>query len=98
MSRYNTVEIMRTSLLPDNKKMVKSLQTKLHREIPTRDSDFFLITQMGDRLDLLALQYYGDSSLWWYIALANDGLFSVNLEPNISIRVPGDTAYVDSIF
>ena len=28
-------------------------------------------TQIGTRLDKLAERYYGDSTLWWDIALAN---------------------------
>ncbi|MEJ2862570.1 tail protein X [Actinomycetospora flava] len=28
----------------------------------------------GDRLDLLAARYYGDSTAWWRIAEANDAL------------------------
>ena len=45
------------------------------------------MTQFGDRFDVLANQYYGDSSLWWYIAQANH-LNSMNIEPGTSLRIP----------
>ncbi|HEX7839009.1 MAG TPA: tail protein X [Kofleriaceae bacterium] len=38
------------------------------------------IVTAGDRLDLLALQYYNDDRLWWRILDANPGLlFGVDL-------------------
>lgn len=52
-------------------------------------SDVYIITQHGDRLDLLANEYYGDPSLWWYIALANSLLpTSYAIEPNTKLRIP----------
>lgn len=40
--------------------------------IPLRDDDIYVATETGDRLDTLANQFYGDSSLWWIIASANN--------------------------
>ena len=39
--------------------------------IPLQFSDNYVITTIGDRFDLLAQQYYNDSSLWWIISIAN---------------------------
>ena len=47
-------------------------RTKIYPNIPLRDSDIYAVTQTGDRLDTLAHQFYGDSSLWWIIATANN--------------------------
>ena len=50
-------------------------------------------TNNGDRLDLLAEEFYGDSSLYWVIASANpentrnDSFF---LNAGIQIRIPSD--------
>jgi nucleoid-associated protein YgaU len=46
-------------------------------------------TESGDRLDLLAQEYYGDTSLWWVIARANklDG-DSWILEPGQQLQIP----------
>ena len=40
--------------------------------IPLRDSDLFIYPKVGERLDLLAHKFYGDSNLWWIIAKANE--------------------------
>lgn len=40
-------------------------------EIPFSEEDIYVITTDGDRLDNLAYEYYGDSSLYWVISTAN---------------------------
>ena len=95
MGRYDESRIMVSSLLPENKQSVRSYQTTIYKEIPKRDSDIYVITQHGDRLDNLAAQFYQDATLWWYIAQAND-LISINVEPNTSLRIPSDLSYVDT--
>ena len=53
------------------------------------NDDVYIITVIGDRLDILADEYYGDPSLWWYIALANSILpTSYAIEPNTRLRIP----------
>ena len=44
----------------------------LYPNIPLRDDDVYVMTEMGDRLDTLAFQYYQDPTLWWIIASANN--------------------------
>ena len=39
--------------------------------IPERESDMYFFTKAGDRLDLLAYEFYKDVSLWWVLAAAN---------------------------
>lgn len=57
--------------------------------IPYGEDDIYILTTVGDRYDQLAQQFYGDSSLWWIIASANnskrDGLI---VEPGIQLRIP----------
>ena len=43
----------------------------LYPKIPIKNSDVFITPTYGDRLDILANDYYGDTSLWWIIAQAN---------------------------
>ena len=43
----------------------------LYPKIPIKNSDVFITPTYGDRLDVLANDYYGDTSLWWIIAQAN---------------------------
>ena len=47
---------------------------------------------MGDRLDQLANQFYGDVNFWWYIAKAN-GLKFMTLPPGTRLRIPATTEY-----
>ena len=81
MSRYENTRINK------NKKNVKHLQTTIYGSIPENDNDIYVIAQMGDRLDNLATQFYGDASLWWYIAKAN-GLSDFRVEAGTSLRIP----------
>jgi len=47
-------------------------RSKIYPDIPLKDTDIYVATETGDRLDTLAYQYYNDSSLWWIIASANN--------------------------
>ena len=62
-------------------------------EIPLSIDDIYVITNDGDRLDLLANQFYQDVDMWWIIATANPGIVkrdTFNLKPGLEIRVPTD--------
>jgi len=63
----------------------------VYPDIPITSEDSYVITVLGDRLDLLALDFYGDTSFWWVIASANslpgDSLY---LEPGAQIRIPAN--------
>lgn len=63
----------------------------IYPDIPITDTDLYVITVLGDRLDLLAQDIYGDSSLWWIIASANS-LSGDSLVPPIGqqLRIPSD--------
>jgi hypothetical protein len=67
----------------------------VYPDIPLSPDDTYLITTLGDRLDLLSLDFYGDVDFWWVIASANalpgDSLY---LEPGSQIRVPSNLAGV----
>ena len=57
--------------------------------IPLTDSDIFINPKSGERLDSLAQRFYGDSTLWWIIAKANeltDGVIGLN--PEAKLRIP----------
>ena len=43
----------------------------MYPRIPIKNSDVFITPAYGTRLDLLANEYYKDSTLWWIIAQAN---------------------------
>ena len=61
--------------------------------IPLNSDDLYITTTIGDRLDLLAYQFYKDTRLWWVIMNANVGIIrrdSFSLKPNLQIRIPKD--------
>ena len=61
----------------------------LYPQIPVSSQDIYIIATEGDRYDTLALQFYGDSKLWWIIASANNMTkASLVLPPGEQIRIP----------
>jgi len=62
---------------------------KIYPNIPFRDNDLYVATELGDRLDTLAFDFYEDSTLWWIIASANNihgAKFA--FEPGTVLRIP----------
>ena len=79
--------------------------TSSYPEVPLSPNDIYVYTTQGDRFDVLAQQYYGDSSLWWVISIANTGNAGagtlVSLPQNslvipegIQIRIPSNYSNV----
>lgn len=65
--------------------------SKIYPNIPLQDSDIYAVTQEGDRLDSIAYQFYGDSSLWWIIAAANNIHDApIALDDGTILRIPQD--------
>jgi hypothetical protein len=69
-------------------------------EISFSNNDIYVITTVNDRFDVMAQTYYGDSSLWWIISLANDFLPQNSLYAPIGIqlRIPSNVNNVISNF
>jgi nucleoid-associated protein YgaU len=66
-------------------------QSRIYSKIPLSDNDVYVATETGDRLDSLAYEYYGDSTLWWIIAAANklhNGKFA--LADGTVLRIPAN--------
>ena len=58
-------------------------------EIPERNDDLSYTVVGGDRIDLIAYRQYGDSTLWWVIAVANNlELLPTALNVGDVIRIP----------
>jgi len=90
MNRYQTIPVIKSST---GKRMYA---TSHYPEIPLTENDIYVYTSQGDRYDLLALNYYGDSSLWWIIASANPNidLMTLVIPEGIQIRIPGNFSEV----
>jgi len=87
MARYSGIPVITT---PNNPKR-RYINVK-YPEITRDFSDIYVYTTKGDRYDLLALSYYGDTQLWWIIARANtNNTTPDSLFPNVGeqIRIPG---------
>ncbi len=102
MERYDkartiTVEDRRNRLanefdkrLPIPNKVI--LKTTRLPVIERKPSDIFIETRHGDRFDLLAHEFYGDVSLYWIIARANNLIKGgLGVEPGLRLRIPTDT-------
>ena len=84
-SRYKYTDI---KLRGDGKRVFKPT---IYPKIPIKDSDIFIYPKFGDRLDNLAQKYYGNVSLWWIIAKANNlDAAHIGLEVDNQIRIPTD--------
>ena len=86
-SRLNYIIKKRTN----NKNYYTNLK---YPEIPLSINDLYVTTNDGDRLDLLANQFYQDVDMWWIIATANPGVVkrdTFNLKPGLQIRIPTST-------
>jgi hypothetical protein len=71
-------------------------QSKIYPNIELRDTDLYVATETGDRLDTLAYQFYNDSSLWWIIASANNiHNAPIGLQEGTVLRIP--EAYISII-
>ena len=96
MKRYADVKIKDGIVKRGQRKKgvysITSNATTIYSSIPESDNDLYVITQYGDRLDQLAQQYYGDVTLWWYIAKAN-GLNFMTLPPGTRLRIPATTQF-----
>ena len=67
--------------------------------ITPQDSDIIVISNDGDYLDSLAYMYYGDPTLWWIIALANNlGKGRLSVPSGLQLRVPVNTTQILSDF
>ncbi len=76
----------------DKERMVRRLSTVMYPEFFT-GNDTRILSQDGDRLDILAKEFYGDESLWFVIAMANDlGKGSLVVPPGRIVTIPYETA------
>ena len=90
MNRYQNIP--RTKI---NGKLV--YQTSRYPEVPLSINDVYVYTTQGDRFDTLSQQYYGDSSLWWVISIANTDKVNQStlvIPEGLQIRIPSNFANV----
>lgn len=94
MQRYDSSTILTTN---NYKPYFKS---RFYPNIPLLETDIYVITTVGDRLDSLSYTYYGDPTLWWIIAMANNNATKGALypQPGTQLRIPLDINFVTDLF
>jgi len=95
MERYTSTDILKQ--VNTNRPYYKG---KFYPDIPLSESDEYIITTVGDRLDNIAYSYYLDTTLWWVIAAANNNITKGALYPvpGTQLRVPTDINAVLNLY
>jgi len=83
MSRYKSTD-------KNKKSNKKYYETTIYKKVEEKNSDSYFIAVEGDRCDNLANRFYGDSTLWWFIAKVNN-LTTNNIPAGTSLRIPATT-------
>ena len=69
-----------------NEDKLKTTKYPVYEKQPT---DRYILTRTGDRLDMLANEFYKDPRFWWVIADANNlGKGSLSVPDGLQIRIP----------
>jgi hypothetical protein len=86
MARYNRIPIVKDDT---GTRLYKTVKYPI---IPRRANDIYVITTEGDRYDILATDYYQDSTLWWVISSANAEYPQNSLYPpvGVQLRIPSN--------
>lgn len=93
MSRYQNNQTKKTF---DGREVYRP---KIYPNIPLKDTDIYVMTETGDRLDTLSFQYYEDASLWWIIAAANNiHNAPMGLEDGTILRIPLNYIQIENSF
>lgn len=90
MNRYQNIPIIK------NSQGIRYYRDSKYPRIPLSINDIYVLTNDGDRFDLLANQYYQDPSLWWIISIANENLpqNSLCIPVGSQIRIPSNPSTV----
>ena len=91
MNRYQNIQIIR-----NENEFVGTIGDQYYRtvyypEIEPQETDIYVETEFGDRLDSLANRFYGDVSLYWIISICNPNVLDFgSLFPPVGaqLRIP----------
>tara|TARA_R100001594_G_scaffold72697_1_gene107318 strand:- start:541 stop:834 length:294 start_codon:yes stop_codon:yes gene_type:complete len=92
MKRYDN---NKTKIDKDGKRVYT---TTYYPKIPLSNSDQFIQTKEGSRLDNIAQTFYGDSTLWWVIAQANGIRGFTSLKSGVKLRIPSNISSIIAKF
>lgn len=81
----------RYSVIPYRKvEDITVTSTSIYPEVAPSEEDYYIVTSMGDRFDILAKQFYDNQSYWWIIASANPNVRrdTLYITPGVQLRIP----------
>ena len=82
-----------TNIKEKKETKTKYLESTIYPKISPSDTDIYIISSQGDRLDLLANKYYGDTRMWWIIANANNlNDATLAVDAGRQLRIPSNTS------
>lgn len=85
MKRYDNIAV---DTRWDGKRVYKSVTYPIINPSPT---DVIVVSNEGDFLDTLAYKYYGDPTLYWIIARANNlGKGRMSVPEGLTLHIPVD--------
>jgi hypothetical protein len=86
MARYSNLPIIK-----ENQNTRRYIKAPKYPQIPFSDLDVYIETVYGDRLDILAFDYYKSVDYYWVLIVANnlpgDSIF---VKPGTQLRIPSD--------
>ena len=91
MKRYATIKTLRNTNENVGTQGTVYYRDVRYPEIPLSESDIYVLTNFGDRLDLLANQFYDDVTLYWIISAANPNKVSFGslfFNEGTQLRIP----------
>jgi hypothetical protein len=81
--RYTTTNQLKTNIGK------RRLETTIFPSVPPSAADTFIKTLSPERLDQLALNFYGEVSAWWILAASNNIPKGTYVVPaNVTLRIP----------
>ena len=97
MNRYQRNKVS-SKINPNGTRGIRFYKGVKYPSIPLSSDDMYVYAESGDRFDILANSYYGDSTLWWVISTANNFLpqDSYYIPLGIQIRIPINTSVIQS--
>ena len=82
-------------ILKEKETQKQYFESTIYPKVKPTDNDIYIISTQSDRLDLLASKYYGNSSYWWIISVANNlNDASLSIEPGRQLRIPSDISSI----
>ena len=91
MSRYSNIKQLKNKSEVVGKFNTSYYSSITYPKIEESENDIWVETEFGDRLDLLANQFYKDTKLYWVIACANPNVVnmgSIFIPVGSHLRIP----------